>query len=97
MLEEILKQMLKEKKEMNLKGASKTGNCQDPKKTANTIKTDTGEKMLKKSVKKKEIKEKAPMYAKDPAPIGDQTKESDMLKEEIQKIKSQMAYGKKTQ
>lgn len=68
------------KNKMYLKGDPKTGNLQDPKGTANTVKSELGEKMIKTAEKKKEIKGKKPMYIKDPTPIGKQNKEKDMLK-----------------
>lgn len=84
----------KERLEMSLKGDSKMGNGQ--KDAGNVIPSDLGDKMIKKVKRKKEAKEEAPMYVKDPAPIKN-VNESVVISEEVKRMKEMFAYNKKTQ
>lgn len=84
----------KERLEMSLKGDVKMGNAQ--KDVANVIPSDLGDKMIKKVKRRKEAKEAAPMYVKDPAPVKD-INESTVISEEIKRMKEMLMYNKKTQ
>jgi hypothetical protein len=84
----------KERLEMSLKGDVKMGNAQ--KDVANVIPSDLGDKMIKKVKRRKEAKEAAPMYVKDPAPIKN-VNESTVISEEIKRMKEMLMYNKKTQ
>lgn len=81
-----------------LDGDTTMGNSHD---AANVIATDTGKKLADRAKKKEEEQEKAPMYQKDPAPIKE-VNESEVLKtnlinEDIEKMKKILGYNKKTQ
>ena len=74
------------------------GNSHD---AGNVIPTDTGKKLVDRAKKKEAEQEKAPMYKKDPEPVK-QVNESEVLKtnlinEEIKKMKKIFGYNKKTQ
>jgi hypothetical protein len=84
----------KERLEMSLKGDVKMGNAQ--KDVANVIPSDLGDKMIKKVKRRKEAKEAAPMYVKDPAPFKS-VNESTVISEEIKRMKEMLMYNKKTQ
>lgn len=84
----------KERLEMSLKGDAKMGNGQ--KDAGNVIPSDLGDKMIKKVKRKKEAKEEAPMYVKDPAPIKN-VNESVVISEEVKRMKEMFSYNKKTQ
>jgi hypothetical protein len=81
-----------------LDGDSTMGNSHD---AGNVIPTDTGKKLADRANKKEKEQEKAPMYEKDPAPTKE-VNESEVLKtnlinEEIEKMKKMYGYNKKTQ
>jgi hypothetical protein len=81
-----------------LDGDATMGNSHD---AANVIPTDTGKKLVDRANKKEAEQEKAPMYKKDPAPTKE-VNESEVLKtnlinEEIKKMKKIFGYNKKTQ
>jgi hypothetical protein len=81
-----------------LDGDSTMGNSHD---AGNVIPTDTGKKLADRANKKEKEQEKAPMYEKDPAPTKE-VNESEALKtnlinEEIEKMKKMYGYNKKTQ
>ena len=84
----------KERLEMSLKGDVKMGNAQ--KDVANVIPSDLGDKMIKKVKRRKEAKEAAPMYVKDPEPTKN-VNESTVISEEIKRMKEMLMYNKKTQ
>jgi hypothetical protein len=81
-----------------LDGDTTMGNSHD---AANVIATDTGKKLVDRAKKKEAEQEKAPMYKKDPSP-KDRIDESEVLKtnlinEDIEKMKKMFGYNKKTQ
>ena len=81
-----------------LDGDTTMGNSHN---AANVIATDTGKKLVDRAKKKEAEQEKAPMYEKDPAPTKE-VNESEILKtnlinEEIEKMKKIFGYNKKTQ
>jgi hypothetical protein len=81
-----------------LDGDSTMGNSHD---AGNVIPTNTGKKLSDRANKKEKEQEKAPMYEKDPAPTKE-VNESEILKtnlinEEIEKMKKMYGYNKKTQ
>jgi hypothetical protein len=81
-----------------LDGDATMGNSHD---VANVIPTDIGKKLVDRANKKEAEQEKAPMYKKDPAPTKE-VNESEVLKtnlinEEIKKMKKIFGYNKKTQ
>ena len=81
-----------------LDGDTTMGNSHD---AANVIATDTGKKLADRAKKKEAEQEKAPMYEKDPAPTKE-VNESEVLKtnlinEDIEKMKKILGYNKKTQ
>jgi hypothetical protein len=81
-----------------LDGDTTMGNSHD---AANVIATDTGKKLVDRAKKKEAEQEKAPMYEKDPAPTKE-VNESEVLKtnlinEDIEKMKKIFGYNKKTQ
>jgi len=88
-----------------LTGDSTMGNSSEVKETANTIKTDTGEEILKKVPKKKKAKKEQPMYVKDKQPITakevalseEEIEKKKIVQEDIQRIKEMYDYGEKTQ
>jgi hypothetical protein len=84
----------KERLEMSLKGDVKMGNTQ--KDVANVIPSDLGDTMIKMVKRRKEAKEAAPMYVKDPAPFKS-VNESTVISEEIKRMKEMLMYNKKTQ
>jgi hypothetical protein len=84
----------KERLEMSLKGDAKMGNGQ--KDAGNVIPSDLGDKMIKKVKRKKEAKEEAPTYVKDPAPFRN-VNESVVISEEVKRMKEMFSYNKKTQ
>lgn len=88
----------KERLKKSLEGDKKMGNSQD---AANVIKTDTGKKMAKIADRIEKEEEKMPMYKKDPAPTKEVNESkvtfSNILNEEIEKMKKLTGYNKKTQ
>ena len=84
----------KERLEMSLKGDAKMGNGQ--KDAGNVIPSKLGEKMIKKVKRKEEAKDEAPMYLKDPAPVKN-VNESEIISEEVNRMKEMFTYNKKTQ
>jgi len=91
-------QMFKDRLKMALDGHTKMGNSQD---AANVVKSNLG-KDIKKTVERKEKKRKeAPMYKKDAQPVKivkeSTNKLSNILEEEIKKMKNLSNYNKKTQ
>jgi hypothetical protein len=83
----------KERHEKALTGDTTMGNSQD---AANVVPSKLGEKIIKKVKRKEEAQEKAPMYAKDPQPTT-VVKESNIVSEEILRMKQMASYNKKTQ
>jgi hypothetical protein len=83
---------------MSLEGDKLMGNSQD---AANVIKSDTGKNLLKKVLRKDKKEEEAPMYNKDVQPVKNVNestfKFTDLLNEEIGKMKKIASYDKKTQ
>ena len=82
----------------SLDGDATMGNSHD---AGNVIPTNTGKKLADRAKKKEEEQEKAPMYKKDPAPTKE-VNESEVLKtnlinEDIEKMKKILGYNKKTQ
>jgi hypothetical protein len=91
-------EQFKERLKKALNGDTTMGNSHD---AGNVIATNTGKKLADRAKKKEEEQEKAPMYQKDPAPVN-QVNESNNLKtnlinEEIEKMKKIFGYNKKTQ
>ena len=88
----------KKRLKMALEGDALMGNSQD---AANVIKTDTGKNLLKKVLRKDKKEDEAPMYHKDVQPSREVNessfKFSDLLNEEISKMKNIASYNKKTQ
>jgi hypothetical protein len=88
----------KKRLKMALEGDPLMGNSQD---AANVIKTDTGKNLLKKVLRKDKKEDEAPMYNKDPQPSKyvneSKFKFSELLNEEISKMKNIASYNKKTQ
>lgn len=81
-----------------LDGDTTMGNSHD---AGNIIATNTGKKLADRAKKKEEEQEKAPMYEKDPTPTKE-VNESEELKtnlinEDIEKMKKILGYNKKTQ
>jgi hypothetical protein len=80
-----------------LEGDSTMGNADG----GNTIPTKTGENLAKAAEKRKEMKEKAPMYVKDvqPVKVVKESKEEKnvLLEEEIKKMMKLSSYNEKTQ
>ena len=81
-----------------LDGDTTMGNSHD---AGNVIPTDTGKKLVDRAKKKEAEQEKAPMYKKDAQPTKE-VNESEVLKtnlinEEIKKMKKIFGYNKKTQ
>jgi hypothetical protein len=89
---EQFKQRLKDA----LEGSSKMGNSHD---AANVIKTDTGTKILKNAERKKKQVEDQPMYEKDvqPVKVVKENKISQVILEEMVKMKKLSNYNQKTQ
>ena len=81
-----------------LEGDATTGNSQE---YANVIKSDLGKNLAKQAERKKKKEDKQPMYNKDAQPIksvNESTfKMSEVLEEEIKKMKDIVNYNKKTQ
>ncbi len=88
----------KKRLKMSLEGDKLMGNSQD---AANVIKSDTGKNLLKKVLRKDKKEEEAPMYNKDVQPVKNVNestfKFTDLLNEEIGKMKKIASYDKKTQ
>ena len=81
-----------------LDGDATMGNSHD---AGNVIPTNTGKKLADRANKKEKEQEKAPMYEKDPTPTKE-VNESEVLKtnlinEDIEKMKKILGYNKKTQ
>ena len=74
------------------------GNSHD---AANVIATDTGKKLVDRAKKKEAEQEKAPMYKKDPAPTKEVNESevliTNLINEDIEKMKKILGYNKKTQ
>jgi hypothetical protein len=82
----------------SLDGDVTMGNSHD---AGNVIPTNTGKKLADRAKKKEEEQQKAPMYEKDPTPTRE-VNESEVLKtnlinEDIEKMKKILGYNKKTQ
>lgn len=81
-----------------LEGDATTGNSQE---YANVIKSDLGKNLAKQAERKKKKEDKQPMYNKDAQPtksVNESTfKMSEVLEEEIKKMKDIVNYNKKTQ
>lgn len=89
---EQFKQRLKDA----LEGSSKMGNSHD---AANVIKTDTGTKILKNAERKKKQVKDQPMYEKDvqPVKVVKENEISQVILEEMVKMKKLSNYNQKTQ
>jgi hypothetical protein len=81
-----------------LEGDATTGNSQE---YANVIKSDLGKKLAKQAERKDKKEDEKPMYNKDAQPTKSvnesKFKMSDVLNEEIKKMKDMVNYNKKTQ
>ena len=79
-----------------LEGTSKMGNSHD---AANVIKTDTGKNIAKNAERKKKQIEDQPMYNKDvqPVKVVKENKASNVMLEEIDKMRRLSNYNQKTQ
>lgn len=81
-----------------LEGDATTGNSQE---YANVIKSDLGKNLAKQAERKDKKEDEKPMYNKDAQPtksVNESTfKMSDVLNEEIKKMKDMVNYNKKTQ
>lgn len=88
----------KERMKASLEGDSKMGNSQD---AANVVKSDLGKNLAKQAERKKKKDEEAPMYNKDVQPVKEvnesEVKSTQLLNEEIEKMKKIASYNKKTQ
>jgi hypothetical protein len=88
----------KKRLKMALEGDALMGNSHE---YANAIKTDTGKNLLKKVLRKDKKEEDVPMYNKDIEKVKNvnesKFKFSDLLNEEISKMKNIASYDKKTQ
>lgn len=88
----------KERLKKALQGDSTMGNGQD---AANVVKSDLGKEIEKEKGRKEEDKIKEPRYKKEPVPVSkvneSEEKANQILKEEIEKMKSLSSYNKKTQ
>jgi hypothetical protein len=94
----------KKRLKMSLEGDSKMGNSQD---AANVIKTDTGKNLVKKSERKKEKNSKDAEISwghswKSPEKVvvvkeNNKPQMSDIISEEIKKMKKIIGYNEKTQ
>jgi hypothetical protein len=81
-----------------LEGDATTGNSQE---YANVIKSDLGKNLAKQAERKDKKEDEKPMYNKDAQPTKSvnesKFKMSDVLNEEIKKMKDMVSYNKKTQ
>jgi len=88
----------KKRLKMALEGDALMGNSHE---YANAVKTDTGKNLLKKVLRKDKKEDEEPMYKKDVQPVKSvnesKSKFSDLLNEEISKMKNIASYDKKTQ
>ncbi len=88
----------KKRLKMALEGDALMGNSNE---YANAVKTDTGKNLAKKVLRKDKKEDKAPMYHKDVQPSREvnesKFKFSELLNEEISKMKNIASYNKKTQ
>jgi hypothetical protein len=82
----------------SLDGDTTMGNSHD---AGNVIPTNTGKKLADRAKKKEEEQEKAPMYKKDPAPTKEVNESevliTNLINEDIEKMKKILGYNKKTQ
>jgi hypothetical protein len=82
----------------SLDGDATMGNSHD---AGNVIPTNTGKKLADRAKKKEEEQEKAPMYKKDPAPTKEVNESevliTNLINEDIEKMKKILGYNKKTQ
>ena len=91
-------EQFKDRLKKSLDGDTTMGNSHN---AGNVIATKTGKKIAERAKKKEKEQEKAPMYEKDPAPTKE-VNESEELKtnlinEDIEKMKKILGYNKKTQ
>jgi hypothetical protein len=91
-------EQFKDRLKKALDGDTTMGNSHN---AGNVIATDTGKKLADRAKKKEKEQENAPMYEKDPAPTKE-VNESEVLKtnlinEDIEKMKKIFGYNKKTQ
>lgn len=91
----------KKRLKMALEGDTLMGNSQE---AANVVKTKTGEDKLKSAKRKEKEAKKEPLYKKEPVPVTvkkdlneNKVSLSDVLSEEIKKMKHIGLYNKKTQ
>jgi hypothetical protein len=91
-------QQFKDRLKKSLEGHSSTGNSQE---YGNVIKSDLGKNIAKKVERKHKQKENMVMYNKDVQPVKNvnesKSKFSELLNEEISKMKNIASYDKKTQ
>lgn len=91
-------QQFKDRLKKSLEGHTSTGNSQD---AANVIKSDLGKNIADKVERKQKQKEDMVMYNKDVQPVKvvkeSKNSLSNILEEEIQKMKKIASYDKKTQ
>lgn len=91
-------EQFKDRLKKALDGDTTMGNSHE---AANVIDTDTGKKLADRAKKKEAEQEKAPMYEKDPAPTKEvnesEVLKSNLINEEIEKMKKMYGYNKKTQ
>jgi hypothetical protein len=82
----------------SLDGDATMGNSHD---AGNVIPTNTGKKLADRAKKKEEEQEKSPMYKKDPAPTKEVNESevliTNLINEDIEKMKKILGYNKKTQ
>jgi len=88
----------KERLKKSLEGDSTMGNADG----GNTIPTETGKNLHKTAKRRKDVKERSPMYVKDVQPVKkkineETSKVKNVLEEEINKMKNLLSYDQKTQ
>ena len=85
----------KDRQKSYLEGDSKTGNSQD---AANVVKSDLGKKMAANATRKEKKVKEFPMYVKDPQPVKVVKEEiSEVVNDDIKRMKDIFSYNKKTQ
>lgn len=91
-------QQFKDRVKKSLEGHTSTGNSQD---AANVIKSDLGKNIADKVERKLKNREDMVMYNKDEQPVKNvnesKTSLTNILEEEIKKMKNMASYNKKTQ
>jgi hypothetical protein len=91
----------KKRAEMALVGDSKMGNPSD---AVNAIKTDVGNKMVKRGKRAQELRRKEPIYKKSAVPVDEKSGneperglKNPVVGKEIERMKQMSSYNKKTQ